>query len=112
MKIYQNMIELNPNEKTTIAGQKLIEEHGGLAYKWMGSKLFIKANSNLMAQKIQYKTHPNGRGIEVWKCRQCGCALDDIQTKSTKKTICDPCKLVNKKLKLKIKRLEKQVCKS
>ena len=110
MKIYQNMIEINPNEKTTPAGQKLLEEHGGLAYKWMGNKLFIKSNSQVMTQKIQYKNHPNGRGIEVWECRQCHCMMDDIAVKSSRKTICDTCKLENKKLRLKIKRMEKLVC--
>ncbi len=110
MKVFETMIEIYPREKTTASGQKLIEEHGGLGYNWMGAKTFVSSHASFVTPKTQYKTHQNGRGIETWQCKQCDKILDDIKTKSVKKKLCDDCLAENKKLRDMIRRTEKQVC--
>lgn len=112
MKAYGTMVDLKPSEKTTVAGQRLIEEHGGLGYSWMGTKTFIKSYSRIAPAKRMYKTKPNGRGIETWTCRQCDAEMDDLLCKNVKPTICKKCIKDNRRLRQKIKRMEKLVCQS
>lgn len=111
MKAYEIMVDVRPNERTTKTGQRLIDEHGGLGYSWMGSKVFVKSNAITTTTKRTYKNNMHGRGIEIWKCRQCDTELNDLTCKSIKRTVCNKCKDDNRRLRQMIKRMERLVCK-
>lgn len=49
--------------------------------------------------KHEYKRHKNGRGIEVYSCRQCGCEMNDLLTKFQKPEVCSNCSKENRRLK-------------
>lgn len=112
MKAYETMVDVRPSEKTTATGERLIQEHGGLGYMWMGSKVFVKAYKPIIPPRRMYKNHPNGRGIQTWKCRQCDTELNDLISKNIKKRVCAECKKANRRLRDRIKKMEALVCNS
>lgn len=49
--------------------------------------------------KHEYKNHPNGRGIEIWNCRQCGDPLNNVAQRGQKREVCTYCSIENRALR-------------
>lgn len=97
MKITRNygryaVASIYPEEKRAKSkwGKKVLKNNGGLSYIWMNENVMPLKKYGLMANR-EYKTHKNGHGIEILKCRKCGKSFDNIQCRSGKRTVCYEC---------------------
>ena len=105
MKIYRNfgrysVLSISPKEKfsKSVWGSKIMKETGGLSYLWNTSQIIPTQKFGKLSKR-EYKTHKNGHGILLYKCKQCNKPLDDISVRGVTPKLCESCKSENHKIR-------------